>query len=158
MSLTIALRILNNIEGNVIDLSSQGLLDNDLEILIETLSQKTGSFTLDLNRNNLTSKSAEYLAKLTNIHTLNLSYNNFTDKEEEEALLALFKNPKIKVINLSENSLTDAVLPLIKDHSQQETISLHKNRISDEAYREIMDYFKNKQRPEQASLISQFRI
>lgn len=136
----------------VIDLSNQGLFDNDLDILITALNNNPIIQTLELYRNNLGNGSSNKLAQLKHIRTLNLSANNFSD----DGVKPLFMNTSIVNLDLSRNNLSDNAATLISEYAVQQTINVNENDLSPDALKKVADKIKiNRGKSKQDELLGQ---
>ncbi len=96
----------------------RGFKDDDVRILVELLKEHLYLKHLDLDRNNITSESVQYLVKLTNLITLKLSNNNITDDVVE----SLVDMPNLKFLYLDHNALTNNAATLILCNSAYQYI------------------------------------
>lgn len=107
-----------------LDLSCEGLFDEDIEKLVELIKKnKPNLEELILRHNNFGSKSAILLASITSLKTLDVSYNNIDDKAAE----SLAKSGIIN-LNLDCNNLTGLGAFMFVQYGKQKKLILDRNR------------------------------
>lgn len=107
----------------ILDLSEQGLGDDDVKELVELICKNEVTINyLNLYRNNITDEGASHLASLTTIKRINLCYNNIGDNGAK----SLFRS-KIYDIDLSDNALSNESVNFFLKHGQQTSLNVYQN-------------------------------
>jgi Leucine-rich repeat (LRR) protein len=109
--------------GQLTQLQTLNLFDNQLTALPESLGQLTQLQSLNLSRNQLTALP-ESLGKLTQLQTLNLSYNQLTALPE-----SLGKLTQLQTLNLSYNQLS-ALPESLGQLTQLQSLNLADNQLT----------------------------
>jgi hypothetical protein len=113
-----------NYPNSDITINNAGLDDNDVEALVNlVIDNQTKITSIDLERNNITSKGAELLAQIPWLKHLNLAQNNVTD----DGAIALSGNSTMDTLNLSSNALTDIGASAILKFSKCKQINIENN-------------------------------
>lgn len=113
-----------------LDLSNQGLSDNDVERLVDLVKQYPGKDIRHLNLycNDITDKGAKQLSSLENIVELDIGYNRIKNLGAK----CLVQNSKIKGLSLSDNNITDDCVEFIIKTTKQVYLNLENNKIRQE--------------------------
>lgn len=121
-----------DIGEELIDLSNQYLIDDQIITLVERLSENKKTIkSIDFSHNLIGNKGAIALSTLNGLNYINLSHNNI----ESEGAMALFKS-NFERLNLSSNFLDDKSLSILIDNTTLTDLDLSENtNISEEGYR-----------------------
>ena len=133
--INMSLELLNSVEqilkettGDIsIDLSNQGLSDDNLQKLINLLAQypNTKIKYLNLYCNDISDQGATMLADLHNIKNINLCYNRIKDIGAK----ALIAKHSIEELDLSNNNISNDCGEYIINNTKQIYLNLVKNKI-----------------------------
>lgn len=116
---------LTNLEYNEseITIKNWGLDDNDIETLVNLLVDNPTVTSLNLKRNNITSRGAILLAQIANLKKLNISQNKIDDK----GAIALSKNKSLEELDISDNDLSDTGGNALKEQSKCSILNFQDN-------------------------------
>lgn len=117
----------NNPNVTSLDLTSCGLCDDDIKVLVDLLNQNKYITELILYRNNILLSATE-LAKLVHIRKLDLGSNNIG----WQGVKCLVEKMSIEWLNLANNHLTDKGAEIAAIHSKQLYLAVGMSSISKE--------------------------
>lgn len=143
MARPIITRIISR-SDKTIDLSSLGLLYQDIEEIVKLIEEKSTdeNIILLLDHNNLDDRSLNYLAKLTKVKRLNLDKTDI--RGDKHSLIHLLQNNNITELSFVGCTLCNVALKDMIKHTKQYWINVVTDDERKKLIKEKLEQNRNK--------------